>query len=199
MKVVISITRQIHTYMKRKRKSLKLCPTLRSHGLYSPWNSPGQNTGVGDLYLLQGLLPTQVSRIAGEFFTIRATRGLLHTYIQRQIKVVHAMKVASLSLRDFKRDSVEEEMAPHSSILAWKIPWTVESGGLQSMGSQTGLTEQMNTHGRESICVRACSVTSVFAMPWTIALQESLSVGFSRQEYRSGLPCTPPGELAHQG
>ena len=63
------------------------------------------------------------------------------------------MKVASLSLRDFKRENVEEEMAPHSSILAWKIPWTVESGGLQSMGSQTGLTEQMNTHGRESICV----------------------------------------------
>ena len=32
-------------------------------------------------------------------------------------------------------DSVEEEMATHSSILAWKIPWTEEAGGLQSMGS----------------------------------------------------------------
>ena len=31
--------------------------TLRSHGLYSPWNSPGQNTGVGSLSLLQGDLP----------------------------------------------------------------------------------------------------------------------------------------------
>ena len=28
--------------------------SLRPHGLYSPWNSPGQNTGVGSLYLLQG-------------------------------------------------------------------------------------------------------------------------------------------------
>ena len=28
---------------------------------------------------------------------------------------------------------LEEEMAPHSSILAWKIPWTEEPGGLQSM------------------------------------------------------------------
>ena len=33
-------------------------------------------------------------------------------------------------------DSLEEEMAPHSSILAWEIPWTEEPSGLQSMGSQ---------------------------------------------------------------
>ena len=30
-----------------------------SHGLYSPWNSPGQNTGVGSFSLLQGIFPTQ--------------------------------------------------------------------------------------------------------------------------------------------
>ena len=34
-------------------------------------------------------------------------------------------------------DPLEEEMATHSSILAWEIPWTVEPGGLQSMGSQS--------------------------------------------------------------
>ena len=33
-------------------------------------------------------------------------------------------------------DPLEEEMAAHSSILAWKIPWTVEPGRLPSMGSQ---------------------------------------------------------------
>ena len=33
-------------------------------------------------------------------------------------------------------DLLEEEMATHSSILAWKIPWTEEPGGLQSMGLQ---------------------------------------------------------------
>ena len=33
------------------------------------------------------------------------------------------------------RSSPEKEMATHSSILAWKIPWTEEPGGLQSMGS----------------------------------------------------------------
>ena len=32
--------------------------SLRPHRLYSPWNSPGQNTGVGSLSLLQGIFPT---------------------------------------------------------------------------------------------------------------------------------------------
>ena len=31
--------------------------SLRGHGLYNPWNSPGQNTGVGSLSLLQGIVP----------------------------------------------------------------------------------------------------------------------------------------------
>ena len=43
--------------------------SLRPHGLYSLWNSPGQNTGVGGLSLLQKIFPTQVSHIAGGFFT----------------------------------------------------------------------------------------------------------------------------------
>ena len=35
--------------------------SLQPYGPYSPWNSPGQNTGVGSLSLLQGIFPTQVS------------------------------------------------------------------------------------------------------------------------------------------
>ena len=34
-------------------------------------------------------------------------------------------------------DPLEKEMANHASILAWRIPWTKEPGGLQSMGSQS--------------------------------------------------------------
>ena len=33
-------------------------------------------------------------------------------------------------------DALEKEMATHSSVLVWEIPWTEEPGGLQSMGSQ---------------------------------------------------------------
>ena len=42
------------------------------------------------------------------------------------------MRVQSLGWED----PLEEDMATHSSILAWRIPWTEEPGGLQSMGSQ---------------------------------------------------------------
>ena len=48
--------------------------SLQPHGLHSPWNSPGQITGVGSLSLLQRIFPTQVSCIAGTFFTSWATR-----------------------------------------------------------------------------------------------------------------------------
>ena len=37
-------------------------------------------------------------------------------------------------------ESLEKEMATHSSILAWEIPWAEETGRLQSMGSQKGGT-----------------------------------------------------------
>ena len=52
--------------------------SLQPYGPYNPWKSPGQNTGVGSLSLLQGILPTQGSNpgppIAGRFFTSWATR-----------------------------------------------------------------------------------------------------------------------------
>ena len=41
-------------------------------------------------------------------------------------------------------DPLKKEMAAHSSILAWKIPWTEEPGRLQSMGSQTEPAQQLN-------------------------------------------------------
>ena len=39
-----------------------------------------------------------------------------------------------------QEDLLEKEMATHPSVLAWEIPWTEESGGLQSMGSQRSRT-----------------------------------------------------------
>ena len=46
------------------------------------------------------------------------------------MQVMQETQVRSLS----QEDPLEEEMATHSSILAWEIPWTEEPGGLQSMG-----------------------------------------------------------------
>ena len=50
----------------------------------------------------------------------------------KNLPAVQETWVRSLGLGD----PLEEEMATHSSILAWEIPWTVETGGLQSMGLQ---------------------------------------------------------------
>ena len=42
---------------------------------------------------------------------------------------------------------LEKEIATHSSILAWEVPWTQKPGGLQSMGSkESDMTEQLNHH-----------------------------------------------------
>ena len=47
---------------KKERESCSVVSdSLRPHGLYSPWNSQGQNTGVGSLSLLQKIFPTQGS------------------------------------------------------------------------------------------------------------------------------------------
>ena len=53
--------------------------------------------------------------------------------------------------------SLEKEMATHSSILAWEIPWTEEPGQLQSIGSQSNTTQQLRTHACTIIPVEAGS------------------------------------------
>ena len=59
----------------------------------------------------------------------------LSSLVVQSIKSLPAMqepRVQSLG----QEDPLEKEMATHSSILAWRIPWTEEPGRLQSMGSQ---------------------------------------------------------------
>ena len=48
-------------------------------------------------------------------------------------------------------------------------------------------------------CVRCFSPVRLSVTPWTVDLQAPLSMGFSRQEYWSGLPCPPPGDLPNPG
>ena len=50
----------------------------------------------------------------------------------KRLPTVRETRVQSLG----QEDLLEKEMATHSSILAWKIPWTEEPGRLQSMGLQ---------------------------------------------------------------
>ena len=50
----------------------------------------------------------------------------------KNLPAVQEIQVQSLA----REDPLEKGMATHSSILAWRFPWTEEPGGLQSMGSQ---------------------------------------------------------------
>ena len=45
-----------------------------------------------------------------------------------------------------REDPLEKAMAPHSSAFSWKIPWTEEPGGLQSMGSLSDFTFTFHFH-----------------------------------------------------
>ena len=49
------------------------------------------------------------------------------------------------------------------------------------------------------VTVESLSHVQLFVTPWTIAHQSSLSMGFPRQEYLSGLPFNPPGDLPNPG
>ena len=49
------------------------------------------------------------------------------------------------------------------------------------------------------VCVQSLSCVQLFVTPWTAACQASLLMRFSRQEYWSGLPCPPPGDLPNPG
>ena len=60
--------------------------------------------------------------------------------VVKKLTAKQEMRVGSLGWED----PLEEGMATHSSILVWRIPWTEEAGGLQSMGSQKSRTGLSN-------------------------------------------------------
>ena len=75
---------------------------------------------------------------------------------------------------------LEEEMATHSSILAWRIPWTEKPGGLQSMGSQkSDTTERLNNNSKLSqgmlLTFRSSSSHSTFHRYHTCMPSQSIS------------------------
>ena len=64
-----------------------------------------------------------------------------------------------------QEDPLEEEMATHSSILAWRIPWTEEPGGLQFMGllkSHTWFSNNTHTHPTSSLSIHLLRDTGCF-------------------------------------
>ena len=154
--------------------------SLQLHGLYSLWNSPGQNIRVGSLSLLQGIFPIQGSNpgvphyrqilyqlshkgsprilewVAYPFFSWSSwpknwtwisciADGFLTNSVAQLVKSLPAMQETWVQSLGWE-DPLEKEMATHSSILAWRIPWTEESGGLESTGHKEMDTTEWLTH-----------------------------------------------------
>ena len=102
-----------------------------------------------------------------------------------------------------QEDPLEEEMTIHSSILVWRIPWTGQPGGLQSMGlhSQTQLSMNNSVHYSNKhmrACALSCFSRVRLCNPMDCSLPVS-SMEFSRPKYWSGLPSPPPGGLPDPG
>ena len=57
----------------------------------------------------------------------------------------------------------------------------------------------LNSKFPQKVKVKSLSHVRLFATPWTVAYQVPPSMGFSRQEYWSGLPFPSPGDLPHPG
>ena len=124
----------------------------QSHALYSPWNSPGQKTGMGSHSLLQGIFPTQGSNPRLPHCR-RILYQLSHKGSPRLLEwVAYPFSSGSSQPRielgspPLQVESLPTElwgkkgMATHSSILAWRIPWTIQSMGLQRVDT----TEQLS-------------------------------------------------------
>ena len=96
-------------------------------------------------------------------------------------------------------DPVEKEMASHSSILAWRTPWTEEPGGLQSVGSQRVRHDRVTEHSAfHCVCAMdtahlLCPLTPQWALRLSPYIDSWLHVPFLQKDvdmstasYRAG-------------
>ena len=67
------------------------------------------------------------------------------------------------------------------------------------LSAETQTSGVGNLRGLKLMRTKSLQLCPTLATPWTAAHQAPPSVGFSRQEYCSGLPCPPPGDLPHPG
>ena len=115
--------------VKSESEVTQSCPTLSDPMDYS---LPGSS--VRGIFQARGLEWGAVAFSAWAPLFTRPKYLLWASLVAQRLKCLlptWEIRVRSLG----REDPLEKEMAPHSSILAWRIPWTEELGGLQSMGS----------------------------------------------------------------
>ena len=138
--------------------------SFRPHGLYSPWNSLGQNTGVGSLSLLQGIFPTQGSNSSLASPSLRG--GSLP-----------AEPPAAKSLQSCPTLCDPIDGSPPAS----PIPGILQARTLEWAANS------FSNAWKWKVKVKSLSRVRYSVIPWTAAFQASLSMGFSSQEYHQTL------------
>ena len=91
---------------------------------------------VPSVLIIVALCQVQMSIIPCPKCLVRNEKGIncLDTLVAQMVKNLPALWKTWVPFLGWE-DPLEEDMGTHSSTLAWKIPWTEEPGGLQSMGS----------------------------------------------------------------
>ena len=153
--------------------------SLWPHGLYSPKNSPGQNTGVDSHSLLQGVFPTQ-----------GLNPGLPHWMPDKLLESVIHGQIASAAAKSLQScptlcDPIDG--SPPGS----PIPGILQARTLEWAAISFSDAWKWKVKGK------SLSHVWVLATPWTAAHQAPPSMGFSRQEYWSGVPLPSPRLLQY--
>ena len=218
--IVQIVQRDLFTWKWRESGSRSVVPdSLWPHGLYNPWNYPGQNTGVGSLSLLQGIFPTQGS-----------SPGLPHCRrFLYQLSQNGSLRILEWVAYPFSRGSTWPRNQTKVSCIAGRFftNWAIREAldYVKKLKSQTKIrlpriclfwlnvkisqlhTSKVNIHTLDGqmltlmclLCSHLLNHVWFFETPWTVTQQAPLSMGFSRQEYWSGLPFPTPGELPEAG
>ena len=149
------------------------------------------------------------------YFKHKNKKGKTVTQMVKNLPAMQETHVQSLG----REDALEEGIATHSSILAWWIPWTEEPAAAKSLqlcltlcdpidGSPPGspvpwifqartlewVAISFSNAWKWKVKGKSLSCVWLLATPWTAAHQAPPSMGFSRQEYWSGVPLPSPTE-----
>ena len=170
--------------LKKKKISLFISLFVAAQGL--PWGFPGSSAGrepawnAGDPSSIPGShkIPWRRGRLPTQVFL-----GFPGGSDGKE----PACNAGDLGLIPGLGRSLEESMATHSSILAWRIPWTEEPGGLQSTGSQRV--------GHVWATKRSASQRLLYL--WHPGLVAPWHVGSSRTRDPTHIPCIGRWILNH--
>ena len=153
---------------------------LRPHGLYSPWNSPGQNTRVGSLSFLQGIFPTQGTN-PGLPHCRQVLYQLSHKGSPRILEwVTYAFSRRSSQLQEIFPTQESNQGLLHCRWILYQLsyegsPATREATAMRSLCTTTKSSPP--SLKLEKACTQQQSRVQLSATPWTVGHQAPLSIG----------------------